>query len=187
MLRILLASIMVLLAPAARAAEQDIVGRLMAEPLTLFDWGLAQLDRDIAYAAKRALRNRVAMTAPKTGSIYDWRARQITIYVAVAVPQDERTRGACTDTFNDIVATLTEAALRGPGAAGWYLLNAFRPKGHFWASRFEDVGAKLLAVVQLEVSFIPPSYDAIGDDTTRVRCVGRLDADPDEIVIEVTS
>ncbi len=169
--------------------ERDVLRRLMAEPVTLFDWGLAQLDRDIAAAAERTLPNRLglAMGKPVTGTIYDWRANQITLYVSVALPPAQRTRDACKATFGDVVGALTEGAPGGPNAAGWYLLNAFKPKAHFWASRFEDVGAKLLKVVSLEISFIPATFEAVRGDNARVRCAGRLNAEPDEIIVEVHS
>jgi len=60
-------------AAAQNEREQDVLRRLMAEPVTLFDWGLAQLDRDIAAAADRVLPNRLglAMGRPATGTICD--------------------------------------------------------------------------------------------------------------------
>ena len=38
--------------------DGNIVSRSMGEPLTLFDWGLAQLDRDMARTAARLLPGR---------------------------------------------------------------------------------------------------------------------------------
>ncbi len=176
-------------ATADEETEKDVLRRLMAEPVTLFDWGLAQLDRDVAAAAERTLPRRLGlgMGKPVSGTIYDWRTNQITLYVSVALPPAARTRHSCTETFRDIVADLTQVAPSGPNAAGWYLLNAFKPKAHFWASRFEDVGAKLVRRVKLEVSFIPATFEAVQGDNARVRCVGRLDATGDEISVEVGS
>jgi len=177
---------LIMLAPAARAAEPSVLRQLMAEPMTLFDWGLTQLDRDIALAAKRSLRYR-ARSEPRTGSIYDWRNDRVTVFVTTVVPPQERTRQMCTAAFTDIVGTLTETAPQGPDAAGWYLLNAFLPKGHYWANRFEDVGRKLLDMVELEITLSAEALDTVGGDTARVRCSGRLDAATDEIATEVTS
>lgn len=193
MLRFLLALIVVVLAQAVQAAqaiqaeERDVLRRLMAEPLTLFDWGMAQLDRDMAYAARRTLRGGFGLGEPRTGAVYDWRTRQVTIYATIALPRSERTEQVCAIAFQDIVATLIEAAPQGPDAAGWYLLSAFQPQGHYWASRFEDIGEQLLALVRLEVALIPATPEALGGDTARVRCAGRLDAGPAEIAVEVTS
>ncbi len=190
MIRLATAFILVLLAlPAevARSEDRDVLRRLMSEPVTLFDWGMANLDRDIAYAARRTLRGGFGIGEPRTGAVYDWRTKQVIMYATLALPRAERTEQVCAIAFQDIVGALIETAPEGPDAAGWYLLNAFQPQGHYWASRFEDVGKKLLAVVQLEVRLIPAAPEALGGDTARVRCAGRLDAQPADIAVEVTS
>lgn len=188
MLRISVA-LAILIAPLspADAQQTDVLRRLQAEPVTLFDWGLAQLDRDINTAARRAVGKRIGMSPPRAGSRYSRRSNLVTVFVAAARPQSERTRQMCAMIFSDIVAILTEATPGGPDGAGWYLQHAFQPKAHFWASRFEDVGAKLLEVVRLEITLIPPAFEAFGNNAQRVRCVGRLDATPDEIAFEETS
>ena len=71
--------------------------------------------------------------------------------------------------------------------AGWYLLNTFKPKAHFWADRFEDIGAKLLELVRLEVTFIPATFEAFDANANRVSFYGRLDAEPTDLTVEVTS
>jgi len=188
MVRIALILTALLFAPPVEADEPDILRRMMAEPVTLFDWGLAQLDRDIARAAERTLPMQIGVSArPVTGAIYDWRTNIVTLYVSTALPPARRTAAYCTATFKNIVADLTALAPQGPNAAGWYLTNAFKPKGHFWGDRFEDVGAKLLETVRLEVSFIPATYEALRGDDKRVRCVGRLNAEPNELTFESTS
>ena len=176
-----------ILAQGARAGAPDILSRLMKEPVTLFDWGMARLETDIAYAAAQTLPKRVGGADITTGSIYDWRTRLVTIYASVPLPRAQRTQQDCVGAFRDIVDALTAAAPAGSNAEGWYLYNAFKPKAHWWGNRFEDIGAKLLKVVQLEISFLPETYDALSGDTRRVRCVGRLDAEPYEIATEVTS
>jgi hypothetical protein len=174
---------------ADEEGDKDIFRRLMSEPVTLFDWGIAQLDQDIAAAALRTLPNRLGygMGKPVTGTIYDWRGNQITLYVSVPLPAVSRTRESCTAVFHDLVADLTLGAPGGPNAAGWYLANAFKPKAHFLGSRFEDVGAKLVERVKLEVSLMPATFEAVRGDNARVRCTGRLNADRNEIAVEVGS
>ena len=110
----------------------------------------------------------------------------MTLFLSLQTPPEERTRAACTRLFDRTVGELISAAPAGSSAAGWYLHNAFQPKGHVWTSRFEDVGGKLLEVVRLEVSLIAPPYDAAADDSRRVRCSGRLDAAPDAILLDVS-
>lgn len=185
MLRILIMSCILLSAGTAQAQEKDVLRRLMAEPVTLFDWGIAQLDEDIKRAAQRTIPKYVG--EPVTGSFYDWRTNRVTLFVSVPIPKESRTPNACAMTFHDIVGALTKNTPKGPSAAGWYLLNVFKPKAHFWADRFEDVGAKLLDVVTLEVTFIPATFEAFDGKQQRVRCMGRLDASHEELTVEVTS
>ena len=169
--------------------QRDIVHRLMDEPVTLFDWGLANLDRDIARAANHTLPRTLGSMAgpPMTGVIYDWQTRKVTVFVSVALPKLRRTPGECAAVFDAVVVDLTRGGPGGTSAAGWYLLNAFKPAAHFWGDRFEDIGAKLLEVVNLEVQLLPATFEAVRGDTARVRCHGRLDAGPREIKVETTS
>ena len=122
----------------------------------------------------------------RSGTIYDWRSGQITLYLSLERPPEERTPDSCMRIFGDVVGALIRSAPGGRDAAGWYLLNAFQPKGHFWASRFEDVGGKLLDVVQLEISFIPEPAEALRSKATGLRCLGRLDSDPGTLQVEKT-
>jgi len=189
MFRILIVLSVLLSAGIVTAGEKDnqkdVLRRLMEEPVTLFDWGIAQLDKDIAQSAGRTIPTYVGK--PVTGSFYDWHANRITLFVSVAVPKESRTSQACAATFNELVADLTRNTPKGPSAAGWYLLNAFKPKAHFWADRFEDVGAKLLDLVRLEVTFIPATFEAFDGVQRRVSCHGRLDAEAADLIVEVTS
>lgn len=185
MLRILTIFCVLLITGQATAQQKDVLRRLMDEPVTLFDWGIAQLDKDIAIAAERTIPKYVG--APVTGSFYNWRENRITLFVSVTAPKESRTADACAKTYRDIVNDLTRGTPKGPSAAGWYLLNAFKPKAHFWADRFEDVGAKLLDVVTLEVTIIPATFEAFDGKQQRVRCMGRLDATYEELTVEVTS
>jgi len=188
MKRVIALLVTFLLIPSVQAQEKDILGRLMSEPVTLFDWGLAQLDRDIARTAGRVMPMRIGATSrPVTGAIYEWRTRLVTLFVSAELPPAQRTDEACSETFREIVRDLTALAPRGPNAAGWYLRNAFKPKAHFLGDRFEDTGAKLLRSVRLEVSFIPATYEALRGDGKRVRCSGRLDAAPHELTFDSTS
>lgn len=176
-----------LLASAFPAAAQapDIISRLQQEPVTLFDWGIAQLDRDMTRAAARIVPARLSrLTAPaNAGVLYNGRERRITLYISASPGSALRTRGNCASLFADVVDDLTAGAPSGPDAAGWYLHNAFRPKAHFWGSPFEDVGAKLLDRVSLEITLQPPPQDAAAGDSSSVRCSGRLDAGPRDLVM----
>ena len=181
-----------LVAVAADAAAQtkpkdDVLSRLMQEPLTLFDWGLAQLDRDMERATRRILPRRIDDPGVRHGTIYNWRARRITLYLSQTVLPRDRTRANCAALFGRITRELIAGAPAGSDAAGWYLLNAFKPKAHFWGGRFEDIGSQLAQRVVLEVSLIPAEYQAVAGDAKRVICTGRLDASRDGLVYSGTS
>ena len=85
------------------------------------------------------------------------------------------------------MAALVRNAPQGPEAASWYLRNVFQPTGHFWASRFEDTGAKLLKVVTLRVSLLAQSYEKLAGDSRRVDCTGPLNATAETLEVEATS
>jgi len=171
-------------AAAARAQTPEILQRLKAEPVSLFDWGMAQLDRDIERAGLRLFTVRSGGPRPETGTIYDWRRGRVTLFLSLQAPEQGRTREACVKLFDRVVGELLDGAPAGDPAA-WYLRSAFQPKGHFWTSRFEDVGGKLLQVVELEISLIAPPYAAAAGDSRRVRCSGRLDAAPEALLVDV--
>lgn len=193
MRRILSASTLFLLAlaaaPAAHAEDDDILRRLMSEPVTLFDWGLQHLDWDMGRAAAMAAPDGASThpDRPAAGASYAWWNRSITLYAAYPVPARERTPASCVAVFEDIVASLLAGTPGGPDAAGWYLREAFQPKGHNRIGRYQDVGAKLLQSVRLEVTLNPPTAEAVAESGGRVRCTGRLDARRDEIAVEGNS
>lgn len=174
--------------PSTNAGQSgDVIGRLMGEPLTLFDWGLAQLDRDMARVASRLFPSAGAGQRPRHGSIYDWRRRRVTMYLSHAALRNSRTQDTCRNLFQRSVAELTAGAPVGPDAAGWYLLNAFKPKGHAWGGRFEDIGAQLADKVTLEILLLPQAFEAAAGDTRRVKCSGPLSAGPEDIVYDMSS
>lgn len=184
-LSVLVAALVLLaLPPGARAQTPEILQRLMAEPLSLFDWGLAQLERDIERAALRLFGPAESGQRHESGTIYDWRSGRVTLFLSLQRPERQRTAEACRALFGRIVNELTATAPAGAGP-GWYLRNAFQPKGHVWTSRFEDTGGKLLEVVRLEASLIPAPYAAAAGDSLRVTCSGRLDAAPEALAVDV--
>lgn len=187
LLAVFLVSAGLAVAPEARAASPEILQRLMKEPLTLFDWGLHQLDRDLQRASRRLFANEAHRPPPRTSAIYDWRQGLVLLSLAAEAPSAQRTRPACTSLFHRLVGELTGAAPQGPYAAGWYLHNAFQPKAHFFAGRFEDIGSKLLKVVRLEVTMRASTQDSLAGDSRQVVCSGRLDADPEAMLVELKS
>ncbi len=177
------------LSTAARAEdealESNVLHRLMDEPITMFDWGLHRLDRDIAQAMSRVFGGSPVLTNHQSGALYEWRQNKVTVYVSARAPDSMRSRKRCHDTFGRLVSVLTERSPAGPGAAGWYLMSTFYPQGRIWPYRFEDVGEQLLREIVLEVTFFPPGGDSFGGDgPSHIRCSGRLDAKPADLAYE---
>lgn len=185
MVRLLVVAFCLALTSTAQAQTPDILRRLMKEPLTLFDWGLLQLDRDLERAAQRLFPNRPAPETAKTSAIYDWREGQVQLSLALPTPAEQRSQPLCRAIFERLVTEMAGSAPQGARAAGWYLHHAFTPKAHVWTSRFEDRGTKLLEVVRLEVSLRAAPHRALAGDKREVRCTGRLDATLDAIAVEL--
>ena len=177
----------VLVQSQATAQTPDIIRRLQKEPLTLFDWGMANLDRDLRLAVRRLGEEDYVPTPPKSSTTYRWSDGRIRLSASFFVPPEARTAEACSAQFKRLVAALVRNAPQGPGAASWYLRNVFQPSGHFWASRFEDTGAKLLKVVTLRISLLAQSYEKLAGDSRRVDCSGPLNATAEALEVEATS
>ena len=176
-----------LLPSHATAQTPDIIRRLQNEPLTLFDWGMANLDRDLRLAVRRLGEEDYVLTPPKSSTTYRWSDGRIRLSASFFVPPEARTVEACNTQFERLVAALVRNAPQGPEAASWYLRNVFQPTGHFWASRFEDTGAKLLKVVTLRISLLAQSYEKLAGDSRRVDCTGPLNATAETLEVEATS
>ena len=174
-------------APQRPQRSNDILRRLQREPLTLFDWGLANLERDLHRASQQLGQEDFANVPPRSSATYRWRDGRIRLSASFFVPAAARTTQGCVLQFRRLVDALVAEAPQGPDAASWYLGSAFQPSGHFWTSRFEDTGAKLLQVVDLRVSLRAPSYDKLAGDTRRVDCSGPLNAAEEALRFEAIS
>jgi hypothetical protein len=184
MKRVLPLLFLLFVAPNVRAAGSDVLTRLMQEPLTLFDWGLAQLDRDIRQVARETFVDRLGLGTPAADARFDRGRRKVVLGATMALPPASRSKATCTRAFHEIVAGLTRAAPQRTTAAAWYLQNAFQPERRVTTNRFEGVGANLLKVVQLHVVLIPTPSDVFKDDKRLVSCHGQLDAQQGEITVE---
>ncbi|HIC79451.1 MAG TPA: hypothetical protein EYH07_16255 [Kiloniellaceae bacterium] len=167
--------------------RNDILRRLQREPLTLFDWGLANLERDLHRASQQLGQEDFTSVPPRSSATYRWRDGRIRLSASFFVPAAARTTQGCVVQFRRLVDALVAEAPQGPDAASWYLGSAFQPSGHFWTSRFEDTGAKLLQVVDLRVSLRAPSYDKLAGDTRRIDCSGPLNAAEEALRFEAIS
>lgn len=170
----------------AHGDESDVLTRLMQEPLTLFDWGLAQLDRDMERVVRETFEDRLGLGRPAAGARFDRERRQVILSASKTLPPATRSEATCIQAFREIVAGLAKVAPRGHSPVPWYLQSVFQPDGHIWEGSSEDVGARLLEVVRLYVFLGPTPSDTAKGDIRFVSCHGRLDAQLDQIIVEET-
>ena len=168
------------------AADEDPFGRLKSEPLTLFDWGLAQLDREMTAAAIEGFGDlvRAEHSKPAAGARYDQEREQIMLSATMALPPGDRTAGRCMTAFHGFLGVLIRETKRGYDPASWFLLKAFQPEGHGSRGNGKELGRQLLDRVRLHVTLIPRPSDVAAGDKRFVSCHGRLDAAPDEVAVE---
>lgn len=178
--------VLLLVATTARSSESDVLTRLMQEPLTLFDWGLAQLDRDMERVARETFEDRLGLGRPAGGARFDRDRRQVILGATMTLPPATRSEATCIQAFQEIVAGLAKATRRGHSPVPWYLQSAFQPDGHAWEGSSEDIGVRLLEVVRLHVFLGPTPSDTSNGDIRFIFCHGRLDAQLDEITVEET-
>jgi hypothetical protein len=184
MQKVLTLLIALLVVDAARSNEPDVLSRLMREPLTLFDWGLAQLDRDTKRVARDVFEDRLGPGRPAANARFDRERRLVILGATLALPSNTRSEATCIGAFREIVTRLASVAPRGESPVPWYLQSAFLPDGHAWAGLSEDIGTRLLEVVRLRITLIPRPSDTYEGHIRFVSCNGRLDARPGEIAVE---
>lgn len=170
----------------ARPNKERPLDWLRQQPLTLFDWGLFNLQRDLHRVALWLADSGVADEKPLVGSQHNWRNGRITVYLSFAAPPRLRTRKYCHMVFVRAVAQLMRGAPEGAGQASWYLSSVFLPPGRAWLRPSRDFGERLVKVVRLQIVLRPAPVE-FRPGGPRVRCAGRLDATGTELVDEVTN
>lgn len=178
---------MFLVSGPAAAQEANIISRMMSHPVTVFDWGMAQLDRDITRVARRILPEASSRGQVKSGTIYNWRRQRITLFISNIVPASQRTPPECRRVFEKASADLINGLPVGSDSADYYLESAFKPAGSRWAGRFENIGAKIGELVRLEILLLPSSFGAVSGDTKRISCEGKIGATADGVAFKAGS
>ena len=159
---------------------------LRGQPLTLFDWGLFNLRRDLDRVALWVADSGLSDEKPLTGTQHDWRRGRITAYLSFAAPPKKRSRKYCHMVFTRAAAQLMKGAPQGVGQASWYLSSVFLPRGRGWIRPSRDFSENLVKTVRLEI-VLRPAPEEFHPGGPRVRCVGRLDATKGtELTDEVT-
>ena len=172
-------------APPVRAEEKAPLDWLRQQPLTLFDWGLYNLRRDMDRVALWVADSSLSYEKPLVGSQYDWRSGRVVAYISFIAPPKRRTHTYCHMVFARSVAQLMKGAPEGGGQASWYLASVFLPRARSWIRPSRDFGERLVKKVYFEV-VLRPGPQEFRTRGPRVRCSGRLDASATELKDEVT-
>lgn len=180
-----------LLVPAALGQQRSDDGRvdarlhawLLETPVTLLDWGMLRLDREIrqATAAMDLTDGRDGLV--KAGTQFRHFDRRVVAYVSLPMPARSRTLAQCRELFSMFRGHMLTGAPTGLSGASWYLQRIFgsdtRGTG---GNRPEPFGELLVDMVLLEVTLRVPEADAFSKGPSNIACTGRLDQ---EAAVEV--
>lgn len=160
----------------SKPVDPRLTGWLTETPVTLLDWGMLRLDRELRQAVA-ALDIRDGRDGPvKTGTLYRPFDRRVLAYLSLPMPARTRNLGQCRELYGLLRDHLLTGAPAGMTGAAWYLQRIFgsdtRGPG---GNRPEPFGELLAEMVLLEVTLRVPEADAFGNGPPKVTCAGRLD------------
>lgn len=166
----------------AQGDQRSAIDWLQNEPVSLLDWGMLRLQRDLERATDHVARTYLRTSAVRHGVYFRFFDRRVVAYVTLADVPRNRTEDACRDVYLRIRDRMTSGAPQGAGGAGWYLESVF---GHDSrrGDRPNDLGAQLLDRVVFQVAIGPEPEAAAHGDIRKVLCFGRFDADSDGIAM----
>lgn len=158
--------------PPKEPASAELAQFLARTPVTLMDWGMLRLERDLSYAARSLSLDRGRDGPAKVGAHYRFGDRRVVAYLSLATPAKSRTEAQCRELF----AAVKEQLLTGTPGAEWYLRRLFNSDIRRDANTPEPFGTLVLDMVLLEVTLRPPASEAFDAGAGRIACAGRLDA-----------
>lgn len=170
-------------APALPAVDPVISQFLSSTPVTLLDWGMMRLDRDLKEAAKRLNLDRDRNGPTRSGTQFRFGDRRVLVYLSVIAPKATRTAENCQTLFTSVRDELLTGAPGGSMGAEWYLQRTFGSDFRGQNSqRPEPFGTLLLDMVLLEITLRPPEAEALTEGALRLACAGRLNAETATLV-----
>ncbi len=164
--------------PTQQPVDPRLNAWLTETPVTLLDWGMLRLDRELRQAVG-ALDIRDGKDGPvKIGTLYRPADRRVLAYLSMAMPARMRNLAQCREIYGLLRDHLLTGAPAGMTGAAWYLQRIFgsdtRGPG---GNRPEPFGEMLAGMVLLEVTLRVPEADAFGNGPPKITCAGRLDQD----------
>lgn len=160
-----------------KPVDPALTGWLNATPVTLLDWGMLRLDREVRQAAV-ALGLKDGRDGPvKVGTLYRPFDRRVLAYLSLPMPARERSLARCREVYVLLRDHLMAGAPAGLSAAPWYLGRIFGSDTRGGGNRPEPFGEMLTNMVLLEVTMRVPEVDAFANGPPKITCAGRLDQD----------
>ncbi|MFV3130175.1 hypothetical protein [Niveispirillum sp. KHB5.9] len=159
-----------------KPVDPALTGWLSNTPVTLLDWGMLRLDREVRQAATALGLKDGRDGAVKVGTLYRPFDRRVLAYLSLPMNARERSLARCRDLYTLLRDHLLAGAPAGMSGAGWYLQRVFgsdtRGPG---GNRPEPFAEMLTNMVLLEVTLRVPEADAFGNGPPKITCAGRLD------------
>jgi hypothetical protein len=164
-----------------------VIQKLMGEPVSLLDWGLLRLERQLEQAGAVLVARRESRGPVVSGAAYSWRTQNITGFISIATPRDERSQIRCAEIHRQVVRLITTGAPDGVAPETWYVQNLFAPLTRPWLRPHRREVTALMGLVRVEVTLRDVDFDTFEGDHTAVVCSGPLDAAPDRLHYRKTS
>lgn len=168
--------------PSATPANPELTRFLSSTPVTLLDWGMLRMERDLEETVRQLGLDRGREGVPRIGTLFRGGDRRVVAYASFAVSGANRTEKNCQDIFAMVREGLLSAAPSGASGAGWYLSRVFNSDFRRDGNQPEPFEDMLLDAVLLEVTLRVPSGDAFSGGPGRISCAGRLDSERASIV-----
>lgn len=168
--------------PTTRASP-EILQYLGATNISLLDWGMFRLERELDKAVRRLDLDRAKGGAVRVGTQFRFSDRRILAYLSVPSSGSTRSPSYCRDLFRVVREELLAGAPGGAEGAEWYLNRLFTSDIRRDPNAPADLGRGLVDLVHLEITLRAPAADAFSDGPANVACAGRLDAVEAYIVV----
>lgn len=168
--------------PPTSPADADLARHLAGTPVTLMDWGMLRLERELDKVVRRLGMEKTKAGPSRVGTMYRFQDRRVLAYISLPVAGAGRTEAYCRELFRVVREEMLAGAPNAADGAEWYLTRLFGSDMRRAPDRPPDYGEKLLDMVHLEVTLRPPPGEAFAAGPGTVACAGRLDAQDAYIV-----
>lgn len=180
-------AVSVLLAATATAQQGGPSGQAAADylgrtPVSLLDWGMLRLERDLTAVVQTAFPGSNRAGPVRVGAFYRPFDRRVLAYVSLALPERQRTEAQCRELFTAVREQLLAGAPGGAEGPHWYLKRVFGSDVRRSEPLPDDFAAGLLDLVLLEVTLRVPPGEAFDKGPGKLACAGRLDAETAQLV-----